>query len=232
MSGSTETYTCKDCQESGLHWGWNYHSARRVLLGTFGVHHCPTPNTKDVFPGWCDKCSAPELHWRRVQTGFELNESYGLPHACEQDYIVQDLKDTKCKYCSADELLWVKVDGKFNLKHTNGTKHSCAEYDPYMKDWAEAKRIDYAIEKAWTNSHPDGYTCQKCNGTGCIGFLSKNKRLLKKYNRSEPIQVYRPCKRCKRIGTFSPQKKKYHLKELRKKYWPYRIGIHKWKVHQ
>lgn len=229
-SHSTESVTCTGCQASNLFWSWNFDTRKRLLVDKYNLpHHCPTPNTRDVFPGWCVKCNAPDLLWLRKSNGFELTESYGLPHACEQDIVIQDMSAAKCKHCDQADLFWVKVNAKFTLTHSSGTKHACAAYDPYMKDWAEAKRIDYAFEKAWVDSHPDNSECKKCKGKGQRTILSKNKRLMKKYRSSEPILVLRPCKSCKRIGTFSPLMKQLYLKNLRKRYWPYRAGVHKWK---
>jgi hypothetical protein len=97
-----------------------------------------------------------------------------------------------------------------------------------MKDWAEAKRMDYALEKAWLKAIPDGTPCKKCNGRGHTTWLSKNKKVMQKYLSSEPITMYRPCRQCKRMGVFSVSNKKWHLKELRKRYWPFKGGYHKW----
>jgi len=121
------------------------------------------------------------------------------------------------------------VNAKYTLTHPDGGKHICAEYSVIYKDWAEAKRLDYAFEKAWVNSHADDSKCTKCKGEGHKTFLSKDKRRMAKYNSSEPITMLRPCFHCRRIGTFSVEKKRFYLANLRKRYWPYRGGVHKWK---
>lgn len=231
---SPQVVTCRGCQESNLYWSWNFGLKRPVLVGGKynEPHYCPTPyNEKDIFSGWCVKCKAPELSWVRRVSGFELMESYGLPHACEPDLTntITQICSAKCKHCSATDLLWVQQKAKWTLTHSDGTKHACTAYDPYMKDWAEAKRMNYAVEKAWIKSHPDDSKCKKCDGKGHTYFLSKSKKTMAKYASSEPISMYRSCKKCKRIGTFSKLMKAEYLKSLRKQFWPWRAGFHKWK---
>lgn len=224
---------CKKCQEGGLFWSWNFYLKRPHLIDKYhSIHACPTPQTRDVFPGWCETCKAPELLWLRKQNGFELTESYGLPHSCERDpnRPIEEISEAKCKYCNTTGLFWVKVRSYYTLTHPDGTKHSCVAYTPYQKDWAEAKRMDYALEKAWLKSIPDGTTCKKCQGPGYLTFFSKNKRLMIKFRTPDPVPVYKPCKHCKRIGRFTVDNKKQYLSRLRKKYWPFRGGIHKWKA--
>ena len=226
--------SCKACQETSLKWGWNFATRRSVLLNEQGqLHRCPTPLVQDIFPGWCKTCKAPDLLWLRKQNGFELTESYGLLHMCGEDSCetIDDLKKAKCKHCSASDLFWVKANSKYTLTRTDGTKHTCPTYAPYMKDWAEAKRMDYAFQKAWLKSIPDGTKCKKCKGRGFTSFLSKNKKLLKKHNSTEPIVVARPCRHCKRMGVFTVSLKQDYLKGLRQKYWPFRGGVHKWKAY-
>jgi hypothetical protein len=163
-----------------------------------------------------------------MKDGFELTESYGLPHTCEQDRVIQDMKPAKCKYCLATNLFCLKVEHKYIFVNSNGTKHICDAYPPYMKDWAEAKRMDYAFEKAWVNSHPDGHQCKKCKGKSYTSFLSRSKKVMTRYCSTEPIEMRRSCKKCKGLGVFTNLKKKDYLKELRKYHWPYK-SHHKWK---
>lgn len=228
---SDKEVTCKNCQAGKLFWSWNFRTNRPHLIDKYSsVHDCPTPNTTDVFPGWCDKCSAPDLLWLRKKEGFELSENYGLPHACEQSGSpIHDMSVAKCKHCSATDLFWVRSHTRWTLTQSNGIKHDCPNYPVYMKDWAEALRMDYALQKAWLKSIPDNTECKKCKGKTYTSFLSKNKKTMLMCNSSEPILMHRPCLRCKRLGTFSVEKKKHYLKELRKKYWPWRQGLHKWK---
>lgn len=234
---SSDPVTCNGCQESDLRWSWNFYTARPILVDKHRYpHRCPSPQTKDIFPGWCEKCHAPNLLWLRKQEGFELTENYGLPHACGQDLTnIHDIKDARCKYCKTEGLFWVveqdRVMSKYILIHPDGTRHTCSAYTPYMNDWKEAKRINYAKEKEWLKSIPDNTPCKRCKGNGYTVFLSKNKRTMLKYRSSEPILMHRLCARCKHIGTFTVAKKKFYLKELRKLYWPFRVGFHKWKKH-
>lgn len=221
--------TCKNCGFEGLYWSWNFRINKPCLVEGRMAHNCPTPNTRDVFPGWCDKCKAPDLIYLRKKDGLELTESYGLPHACEQDLVVEDMSSAKCRHCATPDMFWVKANNKYSLTCTDGTKHTCPSYIPYMKDWAEAKRMDYALEKVWLKSIPDGTECKKCQGKSYTTFLSKNKKTMRKYNCSEPIEMHRLCLHCKHIGTFTELRKKDYLKGLRKKYWPFVVGLHKWK---
>lgn len=237
---SDKAATCNDCQNADLFWSWNFLTGRSYLVDHLNYPHtCPSPQTQDVFPGWCEKCQAPDLLWLRKQEAFELTESYGLPHACEQHEYrkIREMSAGHCKYCNTSNLLWVTVD-RATLCHLDGKKHICTEYMPFMKDWAEAKRINYAFEKSWLKSIPDGTICKKCKGQKYISYLSKNKRILKKYNSPalrafgsmfEPILMHRPCKHCKCMGAYTVQSKKSYLKNLRMKYWPFKSGFHKWK---
>lgn len=229
---SQRQVTCVNCQHSELFWGWNHRTNKPQLIDKYGHRHdCPTPNTRDVFPGWCNKCKAPDLLWLRKKEGFELTESYGLPHTCEQEHNIQDISAAKCRHCSTPDLFWVKVNAKFTLTCIDGTKHTCSGFHCYMNDWAEAKRMNYAFEKAWLKSIPNGTECKKCKGKSYTTFLSKNKKTMYKFNSSEPMMMHRWCLHCKRIGTFTEISKKDHLKTLRKLYWPFKGGTHKWKKY-
>lgn len=231
---SVEQVTCSGCGQSGLHWSWNFNKNQRCLLdpNSHYLHVCPSPAAvQDVFPGWCDKCKAPDLSWIRKHNGFELTESYGLPHTCEQDKCIQEMSKGKCKICNTSGLFWIQVNSKFSLVDNCGIKHACSGYSQYLKDWAEAKRINYATEKAWINSFADNHKCKKCKGHGHVEFLSRSKKNKQKFGSSEPILMHRPCLKCKRIGTFTKEKKALYLKDLRKRYWPFRGGVHKWKKY-
>jgi hypothetical protein len=229
---SKELVTCTDCQQSDLFWSWNWAKRKPLLVEDHGFpHHCPTPHTRDIFPGWCLHCKALELMFVRKSDGFELTESYGLPHACEQEYDIQDMSEAKCKFCKTDGLFWVKVNHKYTLTHSDGTRHNCALYSPYIKDWNEAKRMNYAFEKAWLKAIPDNTPCKKCKGKGHTEFLSKNKKTMAKFGSSEPILMHRPCLKCKRLGIFTKMVKAEYLKALRIKYWPFNPDKHKWKQY-
>lgn len=226
--------TCPGCQLKGV-WGWDPRVNKPMILevhrgGYASMHHCRTPQTEDIFPGWCEKCKAPELLWMRKQEGFELSETYGLPHLCEQDPMqaIQDMSKGRCRFCKTDNLLWVKKQAKFTLVDYNGVRHDCGGYGQMSLAWKEAKRMNYAFEKAWLNSIPDGTACKRCKGLKHVKFLSKAKKILQKYNTTDPVPMIRPCLHCKRIGVFSPENKKSYLKDLRKRYWPFRGGVHKW----
>lgn len=230
---STTPATCNGCQQS-LFWSWNFHKKKPHMVDKTGwPHDCKTPHKQDVFPGWCDTCGSTDLLLLRGAYGFELTESYGLPHTCEQDPLqtIQEMSAGKCRGCKAPGLFWIQTSAKFTLVDATGTQHHCQEFGQYAADFAEAKRLDYAFEKAWLKSIPDDTKCKKCKGEGYTTFLSKAKHILKKYGSTEPIKMHRPCMRCKRLGTFSVDKKKFYLKELRKKYWPFKGGTHKWKQY-
>lgn len=232
---STEKVTCYNCQRSDLSWAWNFTKRKPELVDHYRYpHDCPTPKRQDIFPGWCLPCNSQELYWLRKNDKFELTESYGLPHTCEQDEdeTIHDITHTHCKYCKTPNLLWVvrkHLGTKFTLTHANGDTHFCQERVTLFKDWSEALRMNYAFEKNRLKSIPDGTVCKPCKGEGSITTLSKNKRLMARYRSTEPVQVTKQCLKCKRIGTFSKEKKAFYLKQLRMKYWPYKGGVHKWK---
>jgi len=222
---------CRHCG-ADAHWSWDFFEKKPVLIlkNKPGQHHKCQSTKEDIFPGWCLKCGRNDLNLVRHGYYFQLVEQYGLPHTCTEngETDITDISAGRCKYCKATNLLWVRENGRFRLVSTAGVKHSCPETDQVYKDWAEAKRINYAFEKAWINSKPDDHQCPKCLGNGHKVFRSKNKRLMAKMRSTERILVIKPCKHCKRIGEFSAAKKKQHLKALRRKYWPYRAGVHKW----
>ena len=222
--------TCRYCGEEGV-WSWNFQSKKSIIRVGNRFHRCEG-GKKDIFPGWCDTCQRIDLLLIRTPNLFQLVESYGLPHTCTEngETDISDVSEGRCKHCNTTGLLWIyRTAGKFELWSPDGTRHCCPEYETYSKAWAEARREDYAFEKKWINSKPDDCVCSKCHGKTYIVRLSRNKRLMQKYCSTEPISVINPCKKCKGIGYFTPHKKKEYLKALRKKYWPFRPGIHKWK---
>lgn len=239
--------TCPGCQVKGV-WGWNARDNKPMIMelhshGYASMHHCKTPQMDDIFPGWCGKCQAPDLVWLRKQRGFELSETYGLPHVCSTlpvayngkirpplEEEIQEMSKAKCRFCGRKDLLWVQVNAKFSIVDYHGDKHDCGGYGQMTIAWKEAKRMNYAFEKAWLKSIPDGDVCKSCKGRKSVRFFTKNKRLLAKYN-TTTLEMTRPCLRCKRIGIFSPENKKSYLKTLRMRYWPFRGGVHKWKKY-
>lgn len=226
--------TCNACQTKGLFWGWDPRISKPMLVDMYRfMHHCPTPKTDDIFPGWCDKCQAPELLWLRKQNEFELSEAYGLPHLCEQDPMlnIQDMSTGRCRFCGLKELLWVKRQAKFALMDYNGVRHDCGGYALMTTAWKEAKRMNYAFEKSWLKNIPDGTACKKCKGKKHIRYFSKAKRVMMRYNTTEPVEMTRACLHCKCIGSFTKEAKAFYLKSLRNKYWPFRGGVHKWKKY-
>ena len=230
MADSRKT-VCQYCQASDLTWNWNFRLQEPMLTDKHGHYHNCTAHEHDVFPGWCKKCDAVNLLWIRKEGHMELTEDYGLPHTCEQDFSIYSIDNATCRHCKATNLLWLNTLDKYTLVDLHGDKHTCEQYTAFSADWAEAKRMNYALEKSWVNSHPDDSVCKKCNGKTYTSHLSKNKRLLKRYNTTEPIVVSKKCFKCKQIGTFTKEKKAFYLKNLRKKYWPYNGAYHKWKKH-
>jgi hypothetical protein len=144
---------------------------------------------------------------------------------------IQEISKARCRLCKTNGLFWVKVQSKWTLSDSNGVRHDCGLYPVYSKEWAEAKRLNYAFEKKWLKSIPDGTPCKRCKGRSRVRYFSKAKAILAKYNTTEPVEMIRPCLHCKRIGTFSAENKKSYLKDMRKKYWPFRGGVHKWKQY-
>jgi hypothetical protein len=214
-----------------LFWSWDFRQKRPILIeDDKRRHNCSSG--KDIFPGWCDTCKAPDLVFLRKEDRFELHENYGLMHTCPQpepDDAIQNISSGKCRLCNTDNLLWIYVKGRYSLVDKTGQKHNCGKFGALVKDWAEAKRINYAMEKKWINSFPEGHVCKRCKGKRAKDFYSKNKKILAKFNTTEPILMRRPCFHCKQIGIFTIFTKANYLRELRKKYWPFKGGVHKWK---
>lgn len=221
---------CRHCGQAGR-WSWDFYGKRPVVIleNEYNPHHC-NGGRKDIFPGWCDQCRRTDLLLTRTSSYFQLVETYGLPHTCTEngETNIAEVTDAKCRHCSTKGLLWIQVEGRFSLVNSEGVRHKCQQYDEYQKAWAEAKRMDYAFEKAWINSKKNYEECTRCKGNGKRQYLSKNKRLMQKYGSSEPIRVSKPCKHCKQLGCFSPHKKKDYLRMIHQRYWPYRPGVHKW----
>jgi hypothetical protein len=117
---------------------------------------------------------------------------------------------------------------KYEMIESYGLPHSCPEGRQFILDWNEAKRIDYAFEKARFKAIPDGTICKKCDGKGHTFQVIKNERILAQYGTNLPFRKAKLCRKCKSIAVFSAENKAFYLKNLRKKYWPYKQGIHKW----
>lgn len=224
--------TCRYCGIAGF-WDWSFQDKKPILMTKDPRYKCNILHqchSGDIFPGWCKVCNRTDLHLVRGEYFFTLVEEYGLPHTCTEngETDIVDVSTGRCKYCNTEDLLWIFENSRFQLVAKNGTPHKCQQYDTLSKAWAEAKRMDYAFEKKWVNSKADDHVCAKCDGKTYTLRMSKNKRVLRKFNSSEPIAICKPCRHCKSIGIFSVGKKKKYLKALRQKYWPYRAGVHKW----
>src|SRR3954469_24834857 len=66
----------------------------------------------------------------------------------------EDISPGKCKFCKTTNLLWIRKENKWELTEEYGLPHTCQEVKIYNKDFMEAKRIDYAFEKARLNKIP------------------------------------------------------------------------------
>lgn len=177
----------------------------------------------------CKYCGEADLHWtyaRRLKRRFlyrlgKCGEK--IIHDCQEGQREEnDISPGQCKYCGRDNLFWVKqANDKFQLTEEYGLQHVCEQFKEINSALREARRMDYAFEKKWINSHEDNYECTRCHGKGyCTRFTYTPRLSTYRYNSW-------PCKKCKRIGIFEPERKHLYLKALRKKYWPWKHGM-KW----
>ena len=138
-------------------------------------------------------------------------------HECPCD----DVSPTTCRYCGSTSVFWVKRDSKFELTEAYGLPHACEQFTQYKVNYRAALRDDYAFEKKWVNSFLDNAVCMRCLGTGY--------RIRHGRDGGPPKRGLGcvPCKRCRHIGKFTADAKKFYLCSLRKKYWPWKPWM-KW----
>ena len=176
----------------------------------------------------CKHCGVSGLRWswRRSHGVSALVGPNGGWHdeTCEG----MDLKPAACHYCKRDDLYYKQVKkGKFEMVEEYGLQHICAEYVRFQQDFKEAKRIDYALEKQWVKSQLNTI-CAKCNGKGAIQRIIRRRETKALSSLGMNLTYkYSFCKKCKKIGTFSEYNIGRYLKDLRRKYWPYRPWM-KW----
>lgn len=169
-----------------------------------------TPQHKAVV---CKYCNKEGLFWsydfrkaRRILICLEEKDI----HDCSSQ---EDIRPASCMHCQAKDLVWVRKNTKFELTESYGLQHTCDVGREYYLAWKEAKRINYAFEKAYLENIEDGTICKKCKGLGTKHYARSNHRWKSCW-----------CKYCKGIGIYGKNQKKWFLKQLRKKYWPWKPG--------
>lgn len=164
MSKTNKTYACRACGKSGLIWRHNHNTKLNFLVEVgatkYGkshiyTHSCPE---QDMRPGKCRYCKAVDLVWVRQNSKYELTESYGLPHACNErtemwlahkEALREDYARTKKWFNSFPEDFQCSAckGSGFRRRHTKGANKVCIAY----------------------------WKCKKCRGVGT--FSSNRKRL-------------------------------------------------------
>jgi ribosomal protein L40E len=84
---SEKKYSCRKCGKDDLTWSWNFATKRRILLENNYTHKClstPTSEDEDVRSTKCRHCGSQDVLWVKRSEKYELTESYGLPHICDQ----------------------------------------------------------------------------------------------------------------------------------------------------
>lgn len=113
---------CKRCDAKNLYWNQDWNGGKWRLVNEFGSPHaCEDGNIKAVK---CKYCKAEDLHWAEEidpntkHRRMVLNESYGLPHACDARiaYIAKEKQDKKDKY---------EAEKKRIYDHPNGLCPQC-----------------------------------------------------------------------------------------------------------
>lgn len=183
-------------------------------------HFYPMVPPHSMRPTKCQQCKTDGLYWSWDRTRdvpiLVTTDGRDLPRVHDCDV---DIKPGNCRHCKAPDLIWVrKSRTKYELVESYGLQHMCPEWRQYQEDYKEACRVNYKWEKAWLNSFPEDYRCPSCNGSGHILIKSKNKTK----------SAWRRCKKCRGVGRFNDEHKRIILKQLRKLYWPYRDGVHRW----
>lgn len=112
---------CKRCDAKNLYWNqdWN---GKWHLVNEFGSpHSCEDGGIKTVK---CKYCKTEDLHWAEEidpitkRKRMILNESYGLPHACDARiaYIAKEKQDKKDKYEAEKKRIYAHPDGPCSSK--------------------------------------------------------------------------------------------------------------------
>jgi hypothetical protein len=126
---------------------------------------------------------------------------------------VREIKEVSCRYCNAPELYWSKEkmeDGveKNVLMESYGLPHGCDERKKYFDDLSQAKKDEYAKEKARVEAIPDNSDCWLCVG-GTVHNGVPNRPGLP--NR---------CALCGGGGKVTTRMKVVLLREARQRIWP------------
>ena len=186
----------------------------------------------------CPLCKIPDLYWSyspQLKRKIIVNKDHER-HRCEEE----DLRPGVCRYCKATNLVWRIGESnitdkrglkgeKYELIEEYGLQHTCRAFVQYQKDLKEAIRMNYAWEKAHVYKIEDDTVCSRCKGSR-FRLLKIPKYCLPKIECPSPgYDKYAVlCKWCHGIGTYTLANKKNYLKRLRKKYWPFKWGKHKW----
>jgi hypothetical protein len=97
--------SCKRCDTDKLHWDQDWNGKWQLRDEKGSIHKCEDGAIKAVK---CKYCKAEDLHWAEEINPFTkmkkmvLNESYGLPHACDARlaFIAKEKQDKKDAYAA------------------------------------------------------------------------------------------------------------------------------------
>lgn len=114
------TTTCKRCKTPGLFWMEVVKPGVDKAVWTLRTasgnrHFCESESIKIVK---CKFCKADDLHWAEDvkpdgSKKMQLTESYGLPHACDEQiaFRAKERQDKKDKYAAIKERVTATPDG-------------------------------------------------------------------------------------------------------------------------
>lgn len=145
---------CKRCNATDLHWKQDWRGKWQLLDKLGSLHSCEEGSVKNVT---CKYCKAEDLHWveeinpntKRIR--MILNESYGLPHACDARiaHIAKEKKEKKDKYEAEKKRINDMPDGP--CKGIVMYHYSCP--DCYgmgqFNSYTRKAMIDIARSKIW-----------------------------------------------------------------------------------
>lgn len=107
---------CKRCDATNLYWDQDWNGKWRLLDERGSTHKCEDGAIKAVK---CKYCNTTDLHWAEEinphtkMKKMILNESYGLPHACDERmaYIAKEKQEKKDKYEAEKRRVQAHPDG-------------------------------------------------------------------------------------------------------------------------
>lgn len=108
-------YECYRCNTKDLLFSWDFVRKKPILILEGGPRHAclPYQEDADVRATNCRYCGSQDVLWVRRDKKYELTESYGLPHTCDE-----------YRQCYADHKAALREDYAFEKKWAKSQKEN------------------------------------------------------------------------------------------------------------